>query len=90
MGFAVNQVVSNLDTYNGYYVHNYYLYQREDGLFNMIPWDLSESFVEGPGSFWNPSDVYEYDPYYGDDPSIGRPLTTIIESSNISKTIYFP
>ena len=41
----VNQVISNLDTYNGYYVHNYYLYQREDGLFNMIPWDLSESFV---------------------------------------------
>ena len=43
--FYVNQVISNLDTYNGYYVHNYYLYQREDGLFNMIPWDLSESFV---------------------------------------------
>ena len=78
--FAVNQVVSNLDTYNGYYVHNYYLYQREDGLFNMIPWDLSESFVGAimGWSFWNPSDVYEYDPYYGDDPSIGRPLTALL------------
>ena len=78
--FAVNQVISNLDTYNGYYVHNYYLYQREDGLFNMIPWDLSESFVGAimGWSFWNPSDVYEYDPYYGDDPSIGRPLTSLL------------
>ena len=78
--FAVNQVISNLDTYNGYYVHNYYLYQREDGLFNMIPWDLSESFVGAimGWSFWNPSDVYEYDPYYGDDPSIGRPLTALL------------
>ena len=78
--FAVNQVISNLDTYNGYYVHNYYLYQSEDGLFNMIPWDLSESFVGAimGWSFWNPSEVYEYNPYYGDDPSIGRPLTALL------------
>ena len=42
---AVNTATLNLDTYNGYYIHNYYLYQTEDGLFQMIPWDLSESFV---------------------------------------------
>ncbi|MEJ6506357.1 MAG: CotH kinase family protein, partial [Crocinitomicaceae bacterium] len=29
--FAVNSAILNLDTYNGYYVHNYYLYQTEDG-----------------------------------------------------------
>jgi hypothetical protein len=38
--FAVNSAILNLDTYNGYYVHNYYLYQTEDGLFQMIPWDF--------------------------------------------------
>ena len=42
---AVNTVVSNLDTYNGYYVHNYYLYQDEQGRFQMIPWDFDNSFV---------------------------------------------
>ena len=44
--FAVNQVIVNLDCYNTYYVHNYYLYQTKDGLFQMIPWDLDNSFVE--------------------------------------------
>ena len=37
--FAVNTVIANFDTYNGYYVHNYYLYESEDGLFQMIPWE---------------------------------------------------
>ena len=27
--FAVNQVIANLDCYNTYYVHNYYLYQTK-------------------------------------------------------------
>lgn len=78
--FAVNQSILNLDTYNGYYVHNYYLYQKEDGLFNMIPWDLSESFVGAimGWSYFNPSSVYEYDPFYGEDPSVGRPLTELL------------
>ncbi len=63
--FAVNQVIQNLDCYNTYYIHNYYLYQTKDGLFQMIPWDLDNSFVGAIlGSFWwDPSDAYEYDPY---------------------------
>ena len=40
--FAVNTFVSNFDTYNGYYVHNYYLYQDEQGRFQMIPWDARQ------------------------------------------------
>ena len=43
--FAVNTVIGNFDSYNGYYVHNYYMYQNEDNLFQMIPWDLSQSFI---------------------------------------------
>jgi hypothetical protein len=71
--FAVNQVIANLDCYNTYYVHNYYLYQTKDGLFQMIPWDLDNSFVGAIMGFdyWNPSNVYEFDPYF-----IGDTVTT--------------
>jgi hypothetical protein len=68
--FAVNQVISNLDCYNTYYVHNYYLYQTKDGLFQMIPWDLDNSFVGAimGWDYWSPSNVYEYDPYFTGPP----------------------
>ena len=71
--FAVNQVIANLDCYNTYYVHNYYLYQTKDGLFQMIPWDLDNSFIGAIMGFdyWNPSNVYEFDPYF-----IGDTVTT--------------
>ena len=77
--FAVNTVLANFDTYNGYYVHNYYLYQSEDGLFQMIPWDLSESFFNallGWDLYYQPTDPnpFHFDPYFGDNPAIGRPL----------------
>ena len=67
--FAVNQVIQNLDCYNTYYMHNYYLYQTNDGLFQMIPWDLDNSFAGAimGWDFWNPSNIYEYDPYYDVD-----------------------
>ena len=78
--FAVNTVIGNFDTYNGYYVHNYYFYQTEDGLFQMIPWDLSQSFINallGWDVFtpFGPNHPTQFDPYYGDDPSLFRPLT---------------
>ena len=78
--FAVNQVVSNLDTYNGYYVHNYYLYQSKDNLFQMVPWDMDNTFVGAimGTSFFNPAAVYEYDPYHGESASVGRPLTELL------------
>ena len=64
--FALNTVLLNLDTYNGLFQHNYYLYQTEDGLFQMIPWDMTESFVGALLNF-NPNlnELYEYDPYNG-------------------------
>jgi len=67
--FAVNQVIQNLDCYNTYYIHNYYLYQTKDGLFQMIPWDLDNSFVGAIlGNFWPWSTAYEYDPYFTGPP----------------------
>ena len=63
---AVNQVLANLDTYTGLYQHNYYMYQTEDSLFQMIPWDVSESFVGALlGANSNVNELYEYDPYNG-------------------------
>jgi hypothetical protein len=43
--FALNTCLLNFDSYNGAFIHNYYLYQTGDGLFQMIPWDLSEAYV---------------------------------------------
>ncbi|MFT6281461.1 MAG: spore coat protein CotH, partial [Salibacteraceae bacterium] len=58
--FAVNQALLNLDTYNGLYQHNYYMYQTGDGLFQMIPWDVSESFLGALlGANPNPTELYE-------------------------------
>lgn len=63
---AANQAIANLDTYNGLYQHNYYLYQTGDGLFQMIPWDLSESYIGALlGTNVNTTALYEYDPYNG-------------------------
>ena len=65
--FALNTTIPNLDSYNGLYPHNYYLYKTKDGLFQMIPWDLSESFI-GALLGLNPQpekSIYEYDPYQG-------------------------
>jgi hypothetical protein len=75
--FAVNTVILNLDTYNGYYVHNYYLYRTEDGLFQMIPWDLSESYVGAllGWDFSDPTPLYEFDPYFA---PAERPLANLL------------
>jgi len=77
---AVNQVVSNLDTYNGYYVHNYYLYLTENGLWQMIPWDLDNSFIGAilGWDYYSPEVLYEYDIYDGADASEEKPLTHLL------------
>ena len=87
--FAVNTVIANLDTYNGYYVHNYYLYQTKDGLFQMIPWDLSQAFINALLG-WDFGTGYpqNYDPYYGEDPSIYRPLTEKLFSNPLYRKQY--
>lgn len=41
--FAVNTFAVNLDSYSGGMFHNYYLYE-EDGVCEIIPWDLNMSF----------------------------------------------
>ena len=94
--FAINQVMLNLDCYNTYYIHNYYLYQTEDGLFQMIPWDLDNSFVGAimGWDYWNPNNVYHYDPYYmgpslsNSQPWEVRPLLYKLLDHPLYKDIY--
>ncbi|MDB4285829.1 CotH kinase family protein [bacterium] len=80
--FAVSTVICNLDVYNGIFIHNYYLYQHENGLFQMIPWDLSESFGGALLSFntvnqntinnWSP--LYGFSPFQNDRPLVNKLL----------------
>ena len=41
---AVNTVISNLDSYQGNFAHNYYLYEQ-DGFFSVLPWDFNMAFA---------------------------------------------
>lgn len=83
--FAVNQAILNLDTYNGLYQHNYYLYQTGDGLFQMIPWDASESFLGALlGANMNSMALFQYDPYNGYN-SWWYPLSIELTSNPYSK-----
>ena len=89
---AVNTVVSNLDTYNGYYVHNYYLYQDEEGRFQMIPWDFDNSFVGAilGWSYWSPNDVYHFDPFFTGNGAAwdDRPLMQYLYSQPLYRGLY--
>ncbi|QCR34381.1 hypothetical protein C1N55_02370 [Lysinibacillus sp. SGAir0095] len=42
--FAMNTALVSLDSYQGQMKHNYYLYEDEDGVFSILPWDYNMSF----------------------------------------------
>lgn len=42
--FAMNTALVNLDSYQGQTKHNYYLYEDENGVFSILPWDFNMSF----------------------------------------------
>ena len=42
--FAMNTALVNMDSYQGSFHHNYYLYETLDGIFSIIPWDYNMSF----------------------------------------------
>ena len=91
--FAANQVLLNLDCYNTYYVHNYYLYQTKDSLFQMIPWDLDNSFAGAIlGNFFPWSTAYEYDPFFTVSPNSQpwevRPLLDKLLSNSFYRNLY--
>ena len=42
--FALNTALVNMDSYQGNFHHNYYLYETKEGIFSVIPWDYNMSF----------------------------------------------
>lgn len=40
---AFNNVMVNLDSYSGKFIHNYYLYKDDEGKFQILIWDLNQS-----------------------------------------------
>ncbi|MEG0451102.1 MAG: CotH kinase family protein [Lysinibacillus sp.] len=42
--FALNTALVNMDSYQGSFKHNYYLYENSEGIFSILPWDYNMSF----------------------------------------------
>lgn len=88
--FAVNQAICNLDTYNGYFVHNFYMYLSENGLWQMIPWDLDNSFGGALLGFdyFNPNNLFHFTPYDGEDPNSYKPLGHLLLNNPLYRKQY--
>lgn len=88
--FAANQVILNLDTYNGYYIHNYYMYLSENGLWQMIPWDLDNSFGGGllGLDYFNPNVLFHFNPYEGEEEDELKPLAQKLFSNPLYRRQY--
>ena len=85
---TVNQVVANFDSYNGTDPRNYYLYQTEDGIFQMIPWDVSESFISAMlDDLGDPNKLYNFDPFNRTE-KFKRPLTSALFGNRKYEKIY--
>ncbi len=74
---AYNNVLVNLSSYSGRYAHNYYLYQKKNGQFVPIIWDLNMLFgsfkaVDGGPSLHKPQ-LQRIDPFLHSNNS-ERPL----------------
>ena len=74
--FAVTTVLPNEDAYNTHVLHNYYMYQTGDGKWQMIPWDLSETYGGGLVAADGGTGIHYFrDPQYGFSPyAADRPL----------------
>ena len=91
--FAVSQVMPDLDSYNGFYIHNYYLYRNTtSGQFEVIPWDKDHTFggamintiIDLGG---NVSWIYNWDPFLFEDDD-ERPLFSQLIDVPLYKKIY--
>ena len=82
---ALNTALLNLDSYQGSFAHNYYLYE-ENGKFTVIPWDLNMAF----GGFNGGRGLGQL--IYIDEPTTGnvedRPLISTLLSNEKYKEKY--
>ena len=90
---AYNMVLLNLDSYTGRLSHNYYLYQRKNGQFVPLLWDLNLSLggfrFADTGKALTKEEMQTLSPfiYYKDkDPT--RPLITQLLSNPLYRKIY--
>jgi len=91
--FAASTVMPDLDAYNGFYIHNYYLYRNTtSGQFEVIPWDKDHTFggamintiIDLGG---NVSWIYGWDPFLFEDDD-ERPLFSQLIDVPLYKKIY--
>jgi len=87
---AVNSCILNADTYSLVNVRNYYMYQTENGQFQIMPWDVSESFIGGLTFWWGDvENLYQASPYHGYDPYVAnRPLVYNLLSVDKYRKVY--
>lgn len=88
---AVSTAIANYDSYNGLYIHNYYLYQHENGLFQVLPWDVSESFVGILllNGITNDAGLYNWDIFLDNDPTFqNRPLMNYVKNHPVYRKQY--
>ncbi|WP_042277813.1 CotH kinase family protein [[Clostridium] dakarense] len=85
---ALNTSLLNLDSYQGNFGHNYYLYEQ-DGVFTILPWDMNMSFG---GFMQGASKDGNGQPIYIDTPTTGnisqRPLVAKLLENEEYKKIY--
>ena len=91
--FAASQVMPDLDAYNGFYIHNYYLYRNtSSGQFEVIPWDKDHTFggamintiIDLGG---NVSWIYNWDPFLFENDD-DRPFFSELINIPLYKKIY--
>lgn len=90
---AFNMVLVNLDSYTGRLSHNYYLYQRKNGQFVPLIWDLNLSLggfrFADSGKSLSLQEMQELSPFiYYKDKDPKRPLITQLLSNNLYRKIY--
>ncbi len=90
---AFNNVLVNLDSYTGRLVHNYYLYQDINGVFNPIIWDLNMSLggfrFDGTGKALSNEEMQTLSPfihYKTKNPE--RPLITLLLKKTLYRKVY--
>lgn len=88
---AFNNVIGNLDSYNGLYSANYYLYKDRFGKFIPIIWDMNLSFGSykntGTGSDLRTREMMELDPLLHVD-NADKPLISILLKNESYQKVY--
>lgn len=90
---AFNNVLVNLDSYTGRLVHNYYLYQDINGIFNPIIWDLNMSLggfrFDGTGKALSNEEMQTLSPFlHYKTNNLDRPLITLLLKDNLYRKVY--